>query len=715
MANIFFARLMIAVLFLVNFAVPSPSMAANYALLIGISEYDESIGLPDLRGPSNDVALIQEVLAEHDFKVTVLSNSEPNGRRPNRTEILTALDDMTERAAQSDFVYLHFSGLGSQQLEANGTGMVNVFLPTDTARAATGSAAIPNAILEEEINARITLMRAKGADVWFVRDSCHTSPNLQAGSARVALRCVDPKVLGLDEAKLSDKQAATTANLSNKAAGRHLTFFAALPSEQAQEVQIDQADPTSWYGVLTSRLASRLQSGPATSYRQLFQALASDLDDMVLPGAARLQIPHWEGNLIDEAPFAGKGKAGPRQFPIDAGQLQAGLLQGLRDNMIVALVSDADAESGDILGHAQLIQTGLRHARLMGLMGPCVPKVSALCTKIGPMVDGATFARVVATPLDSIVRIAPPSDLSTGMPLDVAHPLHAALSQAVISSNAEDGLAFSLEPDAQILSGAHDGALWFGERLSTASEPMGMRWSPQDGPIEFVLRRIAQAEKLAGVLTHLSDRAPSLAPSPVDVQVTQRKADTTLAAQKTVTEQSAECSPVVHNTTVSSAPLSDRQDQQCDALKVIAEVTKDGPARDVNIVYIDSQYCVSASHQRLDSMAQPVDLELPEALCADCDHGDVAARKAGAERMFILVSEPATGSEPLNLEGIVDTCLSEGSRDHISLTADDFLAGLARQDATGSNLESAGVSSLWVKAFRWQVFPEGGRFLLADQ
>lgn len=693
-------------------------MAANYAILIGVSGYDETIGQPDLRGPSNDVALMQNVLAAHEFDITLLSEGVPGGTRPSRNVIMTALDDLAGSVTKGDFVYLHFSGFGSQQPDVNGKAWENVFLPADTGRAVAGNTEIPNAILETEINTGIIAMRQKGADVWFVRDTCHASPSPQVGSSRVALRCVDPSVLGLDGLKALTKRAGAHSDYSSNASGRLVSFLASHPAEPAREVQIDTSDPASWYGILTSRLASRLQSGPAASYRELFQAIVSDLDDTVLPGAARLQTPQWEGNLIDEAPFRGSGPVEPRQFPISGDQLQAGQLQGLRDNMIVALFPDTSAKADEILGHAQLFRTGLQSTYLMGITGPCVAQVSAPCSNIGPLVEGAAFARVVATPLDPIVRIAPPVDFATGQPLDTADPLYAMLEMAMMSSDAEEGLAFSFEPDAKILSAAHDGALWFGERLNTLTAPMGLRWSPQGGPVQFVLRRIAMAEKLAGLLTNLSDRTPSLAPGPVDVRVMRQASEAVPPAEGTVDEQGAKCVPFLQNASVGVVPLSGAQDQDCDPLRFIAQVTTEGPAHDINSVYIDSQYCISVRHQRLGSMTQAVDLDVPVTFCPNCSYEDAVVQKAGTERLFILVSEPSAGSEALNLEGIVDTCLLEGAAaipGSLPRKDDDFLTGLAQQDSTEDKLESAGVTRLWVKAFRWQVLPGGKALWLADQ
>lgn len=48
---------------LASIALASPGLAETRALLVGVSAYDETIGIASLRGPANDVALYQEVLS----------------------------------------------------------------------------------------------------------------------------------------------------------------------------------------------------------------------------------------------------------------------------------------------------------------------------------------------------------------------------------------------------------------------------------------------------------------------------------------------------------------------------------------------------------------------------------------------------------------------------------------------------------------------------
>ncbi|MEM8597872.1 MAG: caspase family protein, partial [Pseudomonadota bacterium] len=110
-----------------------PVHASAYALLVGVSDYDESIGLSDLRGPANDVRLLRDVLNERgDFTIRVLADGVEGAEIPTRDAILNAMDGLAETVIDGDFVYIHFSGHGTQQADRGGDetdGMDEVFLP----------------------------------------------------------------------------------------------------------------------------------------------------------------------------------------------------------------------------------------------------------------------------------------------------------------------------------------------------------------------------------------------------------------------------------------------------------------------------------------------------------------------------------------------------------------------------------------------------------
>ena len=364
-------------------ALAGPAGAANHALLVGVSDYDETIGLSDLRGPANDVRLLRDALSQRgDFDVTVLADGVEGGARPTRAAILGALADLADRAGEGELVYIHLSGHGTRQRDAEGDesdGLDEVFLPADTARAAPGTGTIPNAIRDEELGAAVAAIRAAGADVWFVLDSCHAGSGLRAGGTGVAARFVDPAALGVDLSGTRGAGAAAPALDGPGGAdlpGGYIAFYSARSDEVAREVELvpDAASGNGWYGLFTAKLAARLAEGDAITYRQLFQAVMDDMAGADIPGAARLQTPLWEGTMIDATVLGGRKTAGLRQFAVTGSEVSAGRLHGLTENTIVALVADA-GHLGRARGrHAHLWRPARRAGGLARAGEPAFPR-----------------------------------------------------------------------------------------------------------------------------------------------------------------------------------------------------------------------------------------------------------------------------------------------------------------------------------------------------
>lgn len=96
--------------------------AENFAILVAVSTYrtlDERLWL---KGPANDVALVRDYLttsAPLPFEtgnIAVLADGVSGATDPTLAAIRQAFADMAERVGEDDFVYLHFSGHGSQAL-----------------------------------------------------------------------------------------------------------------------------------------------------------------------------------------------------------------------------------------------------------------------------------------------------------------------------------------------------------------------------------------------------------------------------------------------------------------------------------------------------------------------------------------------------------------------------------------------------------------------
>ena len=98
-----------------------PALAReNYALLIGANQYPALEERWWLKGPANDVQLVATYLtteapvpfaADH---VTVLSDGVAGAKAPTLGAIRGAFATLTAEVQPGDFVYLHFSGHGTQ-------------------------------------------------------------------------------------------------------------------------------------------------------------------------------------------------------------------------------------------------------------------------------------------------------------------------------------------------------------------------------------------------------------------------------------------------------------------------------------------------------------------------------------------------------------------------------------------------------------------------
>ncbi|MEM7074641.1 MAG: caspase family protein [Pseudomonadota bacterium] len=692
---------------------PGALSAGSYALLVGVSDYDDTIGLADLRGPANDVRLLRDTLTGRGgFDIRVLADGVDGGLRPTRNAILGALDAIVAEAEQGSFVYIHFSGHGTQQADRDGDetdGLDEVFLPADTARAEPGSSVIPNAIVDEELGERIAALRTKGADVWFVLDSCHSGSGLRAGSPRVASRFVEPSALGVTVTPSTQSvlTPAVDATGDTDLPGKYLAFYAAQSSELAREIQVDEASEDSWYGLFSSRLAARLQTDKALSYRQLFQAVLTDLNDGAVPGAARLQTPMWEGDLIDAPVFGGGDTIGVRQFAVDGTRLEAGKLHGLQDNTLVALVADAASGADDILSFAQLDATDATSARLAPVGGTCMASASAPCERVGTVPAAARFARVVSRPLDTALRIAPPSDLETGAPLPGTDPLVQALSAAVGRTNAEHGTNIVIDAEADVLSGVHNGTLWLGSKLAIGQTPVGLAWAPDDGDLVPLLLRINSAENVAEMLSNVAGTPSLLFPSPVEITVQRVVSDISALAPAVPVDLRGECIAALKAASNAVELGVGEALKQCDHLSFGAQGLVQGPARDVNRIYIDSQYCVSVEYQRVEGTSSMANVGQPMTICADCPAATGTVQSTGAERMFFVITEAEPNREALNLEGLMRNCGQDAgqTRSAASDQVSGFLKGLADQNATRGGMGAIGIASIWVEAFSWQVLP----------
>ncbi len=693
--------------------------AETRAVLVGVSDYDDASGITDLRGPANDVRLLLNVLRQRDVSdITILADGVTDSVVPTRTAILNALDQLVERTSKDDFIYIHLSGHGSRQVDTSGDetdGLDEVFLPADTAKASSGNASIPNAIIDDEIGAYVAQLRSKGANVWLVIDACHAGSGIRSSDPRIAARFVDPETLGIPVT--SGVQSGETVFDSDydEGGGGYLAFYAARSYELAHEVNMAaEGEAAAWYGLFTSKLAVRLQSSQASSFRQVFQGVLSDVNGSTVPGAARIQTPSWEGTLIDAVVFGGAATEGVRRFAVEGDAIEAGLLHGVPEGTLVGLVADAAAPPDQVIGFAQTEEASATQSFLRPVTSDCVPLSDEPCALSGSLPSGAKFAQVMARPLDRETTLAVPTDLD-GDPLPEDHPARVALSEAVAAVNADGAHAVVLSKSEFAVDVIWDGtSLWFGQSVLQGQTPVGLKWTPNTTDLSDLMVRIARAEVLAAMLTAVGQGRSILSPNPIDVISRYSPVDVNDLASLNAPEPARrECTRAYRNFNADDARALEPRAQlkQCDQLEFSAIGQKPG-YWDVNRVYIDSQFCVTTHHERIEGMSAPRQLGPAMTLCSDCPGGV----STGAERLFMITTEGRENVESLNLVGLLENCDARGgTRSAASEVAISFLERLARRPDTRGVIGGFGISNVWVEPFSWQVLPRREVFLRAGR
>ncbi len=348
-----------------------PAMAReNYAILIGASTYP---GLDErywLKGPANDVRLVQTYLttaapvpfAAENIAVLADGVTEP----PTLAAIRGAFAALTARVEPGDFVYLHFSGHGTQSPALNPDteldGLDELFLPTDIGAWSDDVGVVKNALVDDEIGQLIDGLRAKGADVWAVFDSCHSGTVTRAApmdSEEVRTRQLPPDALGIPEPaatrSVGDPRAAPEAPIdAGDEPGSFVAFFAAQTNEVTPEKNLPKGKPGRVpQGVFTYALFEVLAEYPAATYGQIGQEV---LRKYATKSLAR-STPMFEGDL-DRVAFSGTPGVRVAQWAAsrdgDRFTLPAGTLHGLAVGEVLAVMGSAADETSAALGYVEV-------------------------------------------------------------------------------------------------------------------------------------------------------------------------------------------------------------------------------------------------------------------------------------------------------------------------------------------------------------------------
>lgn len=429
-----------------------PALARdNYALLVGASQYPALDPKYWLKGPANDMVLVATYLTTQapvkfaPQNVVVLADGVPGAAdTPTLGHIRDRMAALTARVQPGDFVYLHFSGHGSQapaaMPEAELDGLDEVFLPRDIGPWSAEAGHVQNALVDDEIGAMIDGLRAKGANVWAVFDSCHSGTVTRGapdGDENLRTRQVPPGALGIPAAALEtametagqgdrtrstapDPRTPPDAPVEVAAAGAGtgslVAFFAAQTTEVTPEKNLPKGKPGRVpQGVFTYTLMQVLAEYPGATYGQIGQEV---LRTYATTAIART-TPLFEGDL-DQVAFSGTPGSRIDQWAATVTEqgftIPAGSLHGLAPGDVLAVMATAADRTADALGTVELTEVNTFSAR-------AAPVVQQGKTLPDPLPKGLMLRKIGAD-LDFGLTIAlPPPGTTPAAALTAALPV----------------------------------------------------------------------------------------------------------------------------------------------------------------------------------------------------------------------------------------------------------------------------------------------------
>ena len=353
----------------------SPASAVEkYAVLVGVGDYIHLAEEYDLKGPRNDVELAKDLLLQKGISqanITLLTDGQPRAELPTRGNIIRTLDQHLEKAHAGDFVYLHFSGHGSQQPGTSNEidGLDEIFLPADVKAWSKDIGAVENAIIDDEISDYVDAFREKDVFVWLVFDTCH-SGTMTRGLWQN--RKVAPSLLGIPlinqrnvsaEADMTPTIDLTSGSRGGEARegqkkGGYVAFFAAQTAEETPEMDLpSRAEEKTRYGLFTYSLMQALGNTQGATYRRLAEKVVQTYASQPWYGSS----PMFVGDGLDRTVFGNEPvEEVADQWALvrtaEGYEIPAGYLHGIARGMKLSLLETPDAKTEAAVGFVEVTE-----------------------------------------------------------------------------------------------------------------------------------------------------------------------------------------------------------------------------------------------------------------------------------------------------------------------------------------------------------------------
>jgi hypothetical protein len=580
-------------------AQPSPGQPRRHALLIGVTTYSNLDKRFDLEGPINDVALVRATLQERvRFRpedIVELTETSAAGR-PTRANIEREFARLAKAAGRGDLVFILFAGHGSQQPDHDkpgqdeSDGLDEIILPADTAGWDSQTELVRNAITDDEIRAWLTAIRARGASVFIVFDSCQSSSMTRGVETyrRVRMRDLVPvKALTAVPTGTSDPEVESNVIGLGADAGGLAALYAAQTTEPTPEKPMpDDKGPV--HGLFTYTLMEVLsQSATAISYRDLAEGVVERYRTL-----GRLSpTPGFEGGALDEPVLDMARWAGRPSLTLEAGKdgrvtLRAGAIQGLTPGTILRVFPPPGSQDADqLLGHVRVSGANATSATLEpaafgdALPPPAARLVSGSRAEVAQYDYGDNVLKVALHPEPAMQGTA---GLAMVRALDQLSKTTNGMAQRVTSVSAADWIVSATGDD--VVLGPASGWRVNSSSGANANDQAPFRIGRATAPdfADRLTRAAGQIARVRGLLTVAGSRPAAAADLGIELELIRYR-----DAQDT------------QGTIVASAPggrILHPGDQ------IAFRFRNNGKTdADVTLLFIDSQYGIEAIFPRQDA------------------------------------------------------------------------------------------------------------------
>lgn len=256
-----------------------PDVSGRYALLIGIQDYAFHPDIPSLQGPLNDLSIVEHMLREHfgfqDGNIQILRDSEAT-----HTGIAQAFRTLIDAVGTNDFVYIYYSGHGSQTPDLNGDeadGYDETWVSYG-ARQSAGDDPDNYDILDDEVNSWLSELSANTHNMVLVSDSCHSATVSRGESV-------------ISRGVSADKRHHPLGTLDYRQPASYPGVRVGAARDQESAIEITMQD-NRHYGLFTWYWVEALQqSQPGETWYNIFKRAYT----RVTAGRGNVQRPQFEG------------------------------------------------------------------------------------------------------------------------------------------------------------------------------------------------------------------------------------------------------------------------------------------------------------------------------------------------------------------------------------------------------------------------------------